>query len=310
MSPGGCDDKRFLPITPEDGGAVLKCLGSPARLSILTMLHESGPLNVNEIAERLGLPQSSTSTHVNALERAGLIETESQKARKGSQKICRAAHDEIAHLRQRQRRRNGRDRGGHAGQALRNERCRRALWSLRQRWHHRSSRQPRHVPFAVLMKAGLLWFTKGKVEYQFPNNARIVGKPVRELELVMELSSEVPGTSDNWPSDIHLSVNHRLVAVWTAPGDYGDQRATHAGLVETRRQSVRAPEVFPDHRRGHLHRRGEGVGRDADRPRARCSPVDSGRGSRCRRVPPSRGHQHFRPWFWQLRPGYPSRLTT
>ena len=45
--------KRFLLITPEDGGAVLKCLGSPARLSILTMLHESGPLNVNEIAERL-----------------------------------------------------------------------------------------------------------------------------------------------------------------------------------------------------------------------------------------------------------------
>ena len=34
------------------------------------------------------------------------------------------------------------------------------------------------------MNAGLMWFTRGFVEYQFPNNARHVGKAVTALELL------------------------------------------------------------------------------------------------------------------------------
>ena len=45
------------------------------------------------------------------------------------------------------------------------------------------------------MNAGLMWFTRGFVEYQFPNNARLVGQDVTALEFSLELSSEVPGTS-------------------------------------------------------------------------------------------------------------------
>ena len=86
---------RFLMITPDDGKDVLKSLSAPARLAILELLHARGPLNVNEIAEVLELPQSTTSTHLNQMEEAGLIRTEVQKARKGSQKICHAVHDEI-----------------------------------------------------------------------------------------------------------------------------------------------------------------------------------------------------------------------
>jgi predicted transcriptional regulator len=74
------------------------------------------------------------------------------------------------------------------------------------------------------MNAGLMWFTRGFVEYQFPNNARIVGKSIAELEFSMELSSEVPGTSADWPSDITVTINGREVGVWTSPGDYGDTR--------------------------------------------------------------------------------------
>ena len=74
------------------------------------------------------------------------------------------------------------------------------------------------------MKAGLLWFTRGYVDYQFPNNARIKGAEVKELEVILELSSEVPGTSDNWPSDITLSINGKSIGAWTSPGDFGDRR--------------------------------------------------------------------------------------
>ncbi|MFT6451426.1 MAG: putative transcriptional regulator [Halocynthiibacter sp.] len=220
--------KRFLLITPDTGGDVLKSLGAPARLAILTLLHENGPLNVNEIAERLKLPQSSTSTHVNALEKVGLIVTESQKARKGSQKVCRAAHDEIV-LSFASSRQVDNDIievampvGLYSGYDIIAP-C--GLCSDDGIIGYLDS--PDTFLSPDRMRAGLLWFTRGSVDYQFPNNARIVGKDIRELELILELSSEVPGTSDNWPSDINIAINGTTVAIWTAPGDYGDQRGKY-----------------------------------------------------------------------------------
>ena len=74
------------------------------------------------------------------------------------------------------------------------------------------------------MRAGLLWFTRGFVEYQFPNNAKLAETPVKALELALELSSEVPGTSKDWPSDITVAINGVEIDTWTSPGDFGDKR--------------------------------------------------------------------------------------
>ena len=43
----------------------------------------------------------------------------------------------------------------------------------------------------------------------------------------MELSSEVPGTAANWPSDISVSVNKIDIGTWTSPGDFGDKRGVY-----------------------------------------------------------------------------------
>ena len=43
----------------------------------------------------------------------------------------------------------------------------------------------------------------------------------------MELSSEVPGTNANWPSDISVWVNDVMVGTWTSPGDFGDKRGIY-----------------------------------------------------------------------------------
>jgi predicted transcriptional regulator len=77
------------------------------------------------------------------------------------------------------------------------------------------------------VQAALLWFGRGFVEYKFPNNAKLLNKPVDSLEFSMELSSEVPGTNLNWPSDITLWVNDIAVGTWTSPGDYGDKRGVY-----------------------------------------------------------------------------------
>ena len=71
--------------------------------------------------------------------------------------------------------------------------------------------------------ASLIWFERGFVEYKFPNNLK--GNMVLErLEFLMELSSEVPGTNKNWPSDITVWVNGIEIGTWTSPGDFGDVR--------------------------------------------------------------------------------------
>jgi predicted transcriptional regulator len=70
-------------------------LASPVRIRILRLLRQRSRLNVNQIAEALGLPQSTIATNIQILENADLIVTEVSKASKGQQKICSARFDEI-----------------------------------------------------------------------------------------------------------------------------------------------------------------------------------------------------------------------
>ncbi|HEX2148472.1 MAG TPA: helix-turn-helix domain-containing protein, partial [Pseudorhizobium sp.] len=221
--------RNFLVVDPEEGIEVLKGLASAIRIKILKLLHVEGPMNGNEIAEKLGLPQSTVSTNLQILEGAGLIRTETQKARKGNQKICHSTFDEVLVM-------------------------------------FKEDISPLHsntvevamplglytscqvsapcglcssegiiglldVPDTFLdpdrMKAGLIWFTRGYVEYQFPNNAKLSQNRIESMEVVLELSSEVPGTSADWPSDITLSINGTEIGTWTSPGDFGDKRGVY-----------------------------------------------------------------------------------
>ena len=73
----------------------MKGLASPVRLQILKLLHRLGKLNVNQISAELKLPQSTVATNIQALEDAGLISTETIRAKKGQQKVCSVCFDEI-----------------------------------------------------------------------------------------------------------------------------------------------------------------------------------------------------------------------
>ena len=220
--------RNFLVIDPEDGIAVLKGLASSIRIKMLKLLHVEGPMNGNDIAERLGLPQSTVSTNLQILESAGLIRTETQKARKGNQKICHSTFDEV-------------------------------LVMFKEDIKPRSNVIEVAMPLGLYtscevsapcglcsvdgiiglldvpdtfldpgrMKTGLIWFTRGFVEYQFPNNAKLAQNTIEVMEFSMELSSEVPGTSADWPSDITLSVNGTEIGTWMSTGDYGDKRGVY-----------------------------------------------------------------------------------
>ena len=221
--------RAFLTVVPEQDTGVVRGLASAVRLDILRTLRQSGPLNVNGIAQALNLPQSTVATNIQVLEEAGLIHTEAVKASKGQQKICSVRFDEIVI------RLDGspvRTQPGIVEVAMPiglytgfdvSAPC--GLCSTD------GIIGPLDVPDFFLdparMNAALIWFGRGHVEYKFPNNAKVLKSGLSALEFSLELSSEVPGTNADWPSDISLWVNGTKLGTWTSPGDYGDRRGRY-----------------------------------------------------------------------------------
>jgi predicted transcriptional regulator len=221
--------RNFLVIDPEERPEVLHGLASPARVRILRLLQRSAGANVNCIADALGLPQSTVSSNLQILEQAGLVRTETHKGRKGHQKVCFAVFDEVLVML--------RDDLARADANVIEVAMPIGLYTSCEVSAPCGLCSPEGI-IGLLdvsesflnpdrMKAGLMWFTRGFVEYQFPNNARLIGKTATSLEVSLELSSEVPGTSANWPSDITVSINGCEIGAWTSPGDFGDKRGVY-----------------------------------------------------------------------------------
>ena len=220
---------KILLVDPSERPDVIKGLASEVRISILKLLRSGEELNVNQIAEELKLPQSTVSSNLQILEEVGLITTNTRKAKKGSQKVCRTAFTEILV-------------GFHDDKPESEEGAIEVAMPLGL-YTSCEITGPcglcsadgiiglLDVPDTFLepdrMKTGLLWFNNGYVEYQFPNNTKLNRVQPTALEFSMELSSEVPGTAADWPSDIFLQVNGVDIGTWTSPGDFGDKRGVY-----------------------------------------------------------------------------------
>ncbi len=221
--------RNFLIVDPEEGIEVLKAFSSPARVKVLKLLHTRGAMNINDIASALDLPQSSVSSNVQILEDAGLIRTETQRARKGNQKLCHTLFDEVLVMFKEDATTADSDTVEVAMPLGLYTSCEVSapcgLCSASGIIGFLD------VPDTFLdpsrMGAGLIWFTRGYVEYQFPNNTKLMTGQLESMEFSMELSSETPGTAANWPSDISVSVKTIDIGTWTSPGDFGDKRGVY-----------------------------------------------------------------------------------
>jgi predicted transcriptional regulator len=211
---------------PQDFKAI-KGLASEARLRILEILR-SGERNVNQIKDEMGLPQSTVATNIMLLEEARLIETRSVKAAKGTQKICSALYDEfvVQFSEPASETRDAIEVEMPIGLFIE--------YSVSPPCGMCSTEKiigfldtPASFLEPERVKAGLLWFERGYVVYQFPNNSLNQKKPIRRLEVTAELSSETPGTNPQWRSDITLWVNGVAIGTWTSPGDFGDKRGIY-----------------------------------------------------------------------------------
>ncbi|MDR2654812.1 MAG: winged helix-turn-helix transcriptional regulator [Oscillospiraceae bacterium] len=204
-----------------DGLEIFKTLGSDVRVRILEILQENPQISMNQLASRLNITNGALTGHIRKLETCGLIATSSESSGHGNQKICSIRMDKIlididreadyAHVFNTELK-----VGQYTGKKILPT-CGLATGSalIGQVDDARYFDHPDHY------KADILWFTKGYVEYAIPNIIPS-GQKITQITISCELSSEAPGVSNNWPSDISFSINEKLLGIWTSPGDFGD----------------------------------------------------------------------------------------
>ncbi|SDZ97766.1 Predicted transcriptional regulator [Thalassobacillus cyri] len=219
---GGVEVKS-LQLSFDNMLSISKALANQTRIEMLKILSEK-PHNVNELKDKLGLPFSTTASHVNKLEEVGLIVTELVPGR-GTQKVSAINYDRIIM-----------DLFSEDLSADENEisfempigdyldcyvvpNC----GLVAEDGYIGIQDDPRSFYEPERKRAQLLFFRDGYVEYRFPNRIPY-GYQAKEIEFSAEVCSEAPNYKMDWPSDITVWINGYEAGTWTSPSDFGGER--------------------------------------------------------------------------------------
>lgn len=201
---------------------VYKALASSVRLKIVRTLSH-GKMNVQDLADLLGLSSTITLMHLRKLADAGIIAFE----RSGHNKLSKLKIDEIT-IRFPQKvypsfdvyetaipvgqytRYSVKPSCGLAGPAN----------------YIGAVDEPKYFMDPGRVQAGMVWFSGGFVEYQTPNLLEAKDH-LEMLDLSVELGSEFPFSNNVWPSDITFFINNVEIGTWTSPGDFSDTRGKY-----------------------------------------------------------------------------------
>lgn len=204
---------------------IFKALSSEIRIEILELLTKHDSLNLNEIAEKLGLTNGAITMHIKKLEESGLIDITTAVGRHGRQKICYLNEDLLSvdlkgkgeqHVYEVE------IKVGHYCDYYAESTCGLATKDsiIGEFDNPRYFADPEHI------NAGIVWLTKGFLEYRIPNYLK-PNQRFSELQFILEICSEAPCFDHDYPSDIVFSVNGVEIGMWTSPGDFGQERGTH-----------------------------------------------------------------------------------
>lgn len=206
------------------GLSIFKALSSEIRIQIIELLAKNQSLNLNDIATRLNLSNGAITMHIKKLEESGLIEINTAVGKHGIQKICYLNKDKLmVDLRSKEigNRYEVDIKVGHFSNYSAAPTCGLATKdSIIGDFD-----DPRYFADPQRIDSEIIWLAEGFLEYRIPNYLK-PNQTFKEIQFSMELSSEAPGYCDNYPSDIHFSVNGIELGCWTSPGDFGDSRGT------------------------------------------------------------------------------------
>jgi len=214
--------------------SILECFSSETRLHMIELLNER-PMNIKELADAVELSSAIVTKHVQKMEEAGLLLTESVAGKRGMQKLCRLALSELTLVLKR-----GATEGavpaapaparryevsipvGQYSSCAVKPTCGLAF----EHGMIGMVDDPRYFSDPEHVKASHLWFGSGFVEYRIPNYL-LRHQSAVSLDISLEICSEAPGFNENWPSDISFYVNDALLGTWTCPGDFGETRGVY-----------------------------------------------------------------------------------
>lgn len=207
----------------DEGLEIFKALGSELRINIIKLLQENHEMNMNELATSLGITNGALTSHIKKLEESGIIQVMTERGSHGNQKVCKVAVDKIVvdveseENEEDQNIYNTEVKVGHYSDYDVYPTCGLATSQAIVG----EVDDPRYFSHPDRINAGILWFTKGYIEYMIPNLLPSVTK-IDQITVSLEISSEAPGINNDWPSDISILLNDVKIGTWTSPGDYGD----------------------------------------------------------------------------------------
>lgn len=207
----------------DEGLEIFKALGSELRINIIKLLQENHEMNMNELATSLGITNGALTSHIKKLEESGIIQVMTERGSHGNQKVCKVAVDKIVvdveseENEEDQNIYNTEVKVGHYSDYDVYPTCGLATSQAIVG----EVDDPRYFSHPDRINAGIVWFTKGYIEYMIPNLLPSATK-IDQITVSLEISSEAPGINNDWPSDISILLNDVKIGTWTSPGDYGD----------------------------------------------------------------------------------------
>ncbi|WP_039765454.1 ArsR/SmtB family transcription factor [Caldicellulosiruptor sp. F32] len=201
---------------------LFEALASDARLEIINLLSKHREMNMNEIAQKLGLTNGAVTQHMKKLIAAGIVTISAASGKHGNQKICRLVEDKIIInivTKHPQKLYECEIKVGNYSIFEVYPTCGLATKDkiIGEFDDPKYFAHPEHV------NCDIIWFMKGYVEYMIPNFLK-PNQIVTEIQISFEISSEAPGVRENWPSDIYFYINGVELGFWTCPGDFGETR--------------------------------------------------------------------------------------
>lgn len=207
----------------DEGLEIFKALGSELRINIIKLLQENHEMNMNELATSLGITNGALTSHIKKLEESGIIQVMTERGSHGNQKVCKVVVDKIVvdveseENEEDQNIYNTEVKVGHYSDYDVYPTCGLATSQAIVG----EVDDPRYFSHPDRINVGILWFTKGYIEYIIPNLLPSATK-IDQITVSLEISSEAPGINNDWPSDISILLNDVKIGTWTSPGDYGD----------------------------------------------------------------------------------------
>jgi predicted transcriptional regulator len=203
--------------------SISKALSSETRIEILRRLRYKD-LNVNEIAEILDIPASSSAAHVKVLEEAGMIKTTLQPGIRGSMKLCHIILDHIyVEMNTTKNLEQDEEVIKMPIGSFIDYKIKPTCGIASNKGPIGSEDEPRCFYLPERVDSQLIWFGDGYIEYRFPTNS-LTEKKVLRIEISLELCSEDHEFNMNYPSDITLWVNQLEAGTWSCPSDFGGRR--------------------------------------------------------------------------------------